>query len=135
MTDRGDVDLRIQDFDRTVTVTDEKALEGALQVRYSDANSFWLTRDHDKKPAISILVRGDLACLHYFPSESHPGFVSVSSVQNPQGSGATLFFMDSPEQQQEILNKYVVPFSEALQTAREFFVRKELPSCIEWTEL
>jgi hypothetical protein len=127
--------LRVDDFNHTVMVSDEEALERALRVRYADANSFWLTHDHEKNPAVSILVRGELAYVHYFPSESHPGFASVGSCENVARAGSTIFFMDSVNQEQEILNASVVPFSKALKAATEFFSHKELPSCLEWTEL
>ena len=51
----------------------------------------------------------------------------------PQGT--TLFFMDSPDQEQEVLNSSVVPFSKAIEVANEFLFSEEMPRAIKWFEL
>jgi len=127
--------LRIQDFENTRNADDVNELERALRVRHDDANSFWLSHGKETKPALSILVRGDLAYLHYFPDDSHPGFSSIGAVRELKRDGTTTFFLDTPEQEQEIVNSSIVSFSEAVKVAKEFFISKDLPEAIKWFEL
>ncbi len=127
--------VRIQDFAAITNVNTISELEQLLQKRYcNDANSFWLSHNDESKPSMSLLVKGDIAYLHYFPSESHPGFASSRNDENLI-DGTTIFFLDSPDQEQEILNSSVVSFAQALKAATEFFYSKNLPKSINWSEL
>lgn len=127
--------LRVQDFTSTIQVGNVDELETALQRRFDGVNSFWLSHSEGTKPSLSILVRDDLACLHYFPDDSHPGFSSIGEVARLKPSGTTIFYMDNPDQEQEILNTAVIHFVRAIEVAREFFACKDLPSAIKWFEL
>jgi hypothetical protein len=128
--------LRVQDFESVTTANSVEQLEEALQKRYRDGvNSFWLSHDAETKPSISMLMKSDLAYLHYFPNDSHPGFASVGTVSELPQHKATTFFLDSPDQAQEILNSSIVPLSKALEVAKEFFASKDLPGHIKWSEL
>lgn len=127
--------LRVEDFYDDCDVTSAVELESALQKRYGSANSFWLSHDREKYPSISLLVKGDLATVTYFPHDDHPGFTSVGNIEGLDPDGVTVFYLDSPTQEQEVLNASVVPFSTALEVAKEFFRSKELPRAIKWFEL
>jgi hypothetical protein len=127
--------VRIQDFESTRNAKDVNELERALRSRHGDANSFWLSHGEETKPALSILVRGDLAYLHYFPNDSHPGFASIGTVRELKPDHTTTFFLDTPDQEQEIMNNSIVSFSEAVQAAKAFFISKDLPAAIRWVEL
>ncbi len=98
-------------------------------------NSFWLSHSDGTKPSLSMLVRGDLACLHYFPDDSHPGVSSIGEVAALKPGGTTIFFIDNPDQEQEILNSSVIHFAKAIEVAKEFFACKGLPRSIKWFEL
>jgi hypothetical protein len=44
-----------------------------LKKRYGDdVNEFFIAGE-DRYPLLSILVRGSVACLHFFPQAAHPG--------------------------------------------------------------
>ena len=82
-----------------------------------------------------ILVNNELANLTYFPPGKHPGFQSQGSIPGLDVGGFSKFFMNSPDQLQEIMNDQVVPFSAAVKAAKEFLERDELPKSINWLEL
>jgi hypothetical protein len=110
--------------------------QAVLEKRYGpDANSFWIWHYEEKNPAISLLVRGNLSCIHYFPYEGHPGFVSVGTVESLDKDGFTSFRFETVEQEQEIWNPHVISASAGISAARDFFSSKDLPKSIEWKEL
>jgi hypothetical protein len=80
-------------------------------------------------------VNGDLACVHY----SRPTRILDFFRSEPSGAlkpdETTIFFLDTPEQEQEMPNSSVIQFSEAVEVVKDFFRSKELPKSIEWFEL
>ena len=92
--------MRITDFDTPFLdsapdVTARLEIESVLKKR-DDAgmNCFWLSHGTEKFPAINIMVNGDLAYVHYFPEERHPGYASVGGLSNLTRGGITNFFHD-----------------------------------------
>jgi hypothetical protein len=130
------MNMRIWDFEGAHEASNISQLETVLQKRYRlGVNGFWLSHDNERYPCVSLLVNGDLACLHYFPTEPHPGFLSQGSLQELNPDEWTIFFLDNPDQEQEMPNSSVIHFSKAVEVARDFFSSKELPISIEWLEL
>jgi hypothetical protein len=127
--------MKLEDFASVVDVRSEEDLETVLRKTYeNDANAFWMSHNSSKYPVLSVLVRGELACLHYFPKDRHPGFRSVGEVAQLKRSGTSTFFTRRAEKQ-EVLNDSIVPFSAALTVAKEFFHGDDLPKSIRWFEL
>jgi hypothetical protein len=133
--------MKISDFDfvdltSVRDVTTRLEIDAALSKR-DDAgmNSFWLSHGIQEFPAINIMVNGELAYVHYFPEERHPGYASVGNLSHLPRGGITNFFHDPGSEPFDILNEAVVPFSEALKVAQEFAVSKDLPKCISWNSL
>ena len=128
--------MKIQDNESERNVTSSRDIEAALSKRQrSGRNSFWLSHGAEPYPVINILVKGELAYLEYFPSESHPGFISVGRSPDLMPGGRTAFFPDDTNETLEIMNEAVVPFSDALRAAQEFAISRTMPKCIQWFEL
>jgi hypothetical protein len=128
--------MRIQDNGSNSNFTKPLDIEAALCKRDgAGRNSFWLSHGDELYPVINILVNGDLAYLEYFPSEDHPGFISVGRSPNLSPGGYTSFFPDDTNETLQIMNAAVVSFSDALKAAQEFANSGTLPKCIEWFEL
>jgi hypothetical protein len=127
--------MRVDDSKGTYQTRTSSELETVLQKRYGPGvNSFWLTHDGEKYPAVALLVKGDLACLHYFPKDSHPGFLSIGSAEELTPDEATIFQLDNLDQA-EMPNSSVVHFHQAVEAAKDFFASKELPKSVQWIEL
>jgi hypothetical protein len=110
--------VRVQDFERVRDANSDEAIESALAERYgSGVNSLWLCHGGAKYPALALLVRADLASLHYFPRERHPGFRSVGVVEGQEPGESTAFCVTSLNDEQPIPNGSIVPFSTALSAA------------------
>lgn len=128
--------MRIQDFERVYDASGNDAIDSALTKRHgSGVNAFWLSHGSSKYPALLILVNGELASLHYFPKDRHPGFRSVGKVEGLEPGGTTTFFMNNVNEPEQILNDSIVPFSTALKAAKEFSASADLPPSVEWFEL
>jgi hypothetical protein len=128
--------LTIEDLDGKHEASSLAEFQIVLEARYGpDANSFWISHDGEKNPVISLLVKGNLSCIHYFPYEGHPGFVSVGTVEGLDREGFTTFRFETLEQEEEIWNHHVILASASMSAAKDFFISKELPKSIEWTEL
>jgi hypothetical protein len=68
----------VQEFDSTHNVNNPADIEAVLSKRHrTGVNSFWSGQRAAGFPAIAIMVNGDLAHVHYFPKEGHPGVASV----------------------------------------------------------
>lgn len=126
----------VEDFEQVEEVNDVDTLERKLSVRYANAaNSFTLSHGRKREPVLLILVRGELANLHYFPRRRHPGFQSTGTVAGLDLEGSTIFFITNAAERQEVLNRSVVPVSLAVQAAKEFLVSEELPQSVQWEEM
>jgi hypothetical protein len=124
----------IEDYDTEYIVTKPEEIEAALSKRYPGGiNSFWLYRGPEQFPSINVSVKGDLAYVHYFPREGHPGFASVGNA-DPRSSETSIFFI-RPTEKIWVLNSTLVPFSDALKAAHEFAVSDTAPGCIQWNSL
>jgi hypothetical protein len=128
--------MKIEDLQDIYVANSPSELEVILLKRYGPGvNSFWLSHNNEKHPSIGLLVTGDLAVLHYFPSEGHPGFVPAARVATLNTEETTIFSVNTVEEELEVSNQIVTLFSIALSAAKEFLVSKELPSSIKWLEL
>jgi hypothetical protein len=128
--------MRIQDYDSVCDVAKPADIEAALHKRHgAGRNAFWLSHGAELFPAINIMVKGDLAHVHYFPEERHPGFASAGRLPGLKPKGDTVFFMNSSNEPVEIMNSAVVRFSDALKAAQEFAISATMPKCIQWFDL
>ena len=128
--------MRIRDFSSEQVVKAAEEFETILQHRFDEgANSFWLYPADEDVPSLLILAMNDLASLHFFPNQEHPGFSSIGDIEGLDPNGTTVFYMDGMNAPQDMNNDTIVPFEKAVEAAKEFFVNGELPNCIEWREL
>jgi hypothetical protein len=130
--------MEVEDFSGTHSVYSIAQLEQLLGERFKDQeNEFWLRADKSDHPALSIIVKGNLAAVHYFAKEGHAGHVSIGGKMNLDPKKMTKFAIGSLDSGDTIHvpNHLIVPFSEALDVAKEFFHSQELPHSIEWFEL
>ncbi len=98
-------------------------------------NGLWLSLEEPADVSMSILIKENLADAPYFPKRRHPGFHSLGRIVSPRG-GTTRFRVDSPLQEQPILNYAIIPLSAAIAAARQFFAEpSKKPKAIEWFEL
>jgi hypothetical protein len=116
----------------TYEVSDEVELGRVLSVHYKDdANEFLISHDGEKHPVIALSVAGELAALHYFPRERHPGYQSVGELQ--PGRELPRFYFGG--ELAEAYKPSIVPFAVAVAVVKEFLSSNELPKGVKWMAL
>ena len=125
--------MLVVDFDGQHQVVDEDALDKQLSRRSSaGVNHFWLYFDEEEYPWLAIAVKQDIACVHFFPKEGHPGFQSVGSTS----ANETITFYMTADDTIEVPQTAVVPINLAMIAAHEFMHgHGERPSAVKWLEL
>lgn len=128
--------MRVDGYGRTWQVEDVADLEKALAWRDSRGGGlFWLSQDGGF-PTLAIRVSGDVADLHFFPEDGHPGFRCLGGVSLPEDGMTKLVFEGcDPEDGEETPNRFIVPLERAISVAREFLGRQQMPSAVSWFEL
>jgi hypothetical protein len=127
--------MRIEDFDSKHDVTSPTEIAAALSKRdRRGINSFWLSHGAEERLYIQIMVKGELAYVHYFPKHRHPGFQSVAKAPGPRPNETSIFFL-YPNERVWVLNSTLIPFSDALKVAQEFAISTAMPKCIRWNSL
>jgi Immunity protein Imm1 len=129
--------MKIQNMSDTIFYTSSSVdAEKILLKRYNQGvNAFLIFHEPKEKPLLLILVKNQIANLHYFPDGEHPGYISVGDIPPLPAQDYTIFFMNSPKEEEHISNDAIVPFADAFAAAKEFLVSTELPHSIEWFEL
>jgi hypothetical protein len=129
--------MELDDFGGSRNVRSIAQLEQVLRARSTDQlNEFSLTPDSSDYPRLWIFVRGDLAAIYYIPrDDGRAGYVSVGGKMNLNPKEMTTFAIGDAGETIDVLNDSIVPFSEALEAAKEFFHSQEMPRSIKWLEL
>jgi hypothetical protein len=97
-----------------------------------EANTFTLCTENATFPFMIMMVKNDAASLYCVLEEEQAGFMSIGQFSDEEGN--TVFYADTGEEN-EVSNRYCLPFSKALNVCKEFFETLRLPTCIEWEEL
>jgi hypothetical protein len=131
--------MRIDGHHREWSAADETALEQVLRFRDRvGGGQFWLSHDDGSYPAVAIRVSGDVADVHYFPFEGHPGFRALASPAGPDhGRNTTTLVYEGcdPSSGEESPVEFILPVDTAVSLAREFFRTRTRPSGASWFEL
>jgi hypothetical protein len=130
------VPMIVTDFDGAASVRSQKELERRLTfIREGEYGSFILTY-RKGGPSLWIHVRKVVAYLHYFP---HPDYLIHAGYQ---ATGMTPPRCKRPVRFRLIGGENItmppatlVPFSDAVAAAKEFFKHPGLPPSISWLEL
>ncbi len=112
------------------------------------ANEFIISSDSDAQyPCLSVLVNGNFAYLLYMPFDSSMGAGFQAYGEDEDGfeldpDDITVFYINTPTEEQEISNEYVCSREKAIEVILAFMKYDEwpthyedLPDCVEWEEL
>jgi hypothetical protein len=134
--DTNGAPLRVEGYHQTWSITDDASLDACLSWRDEHGGAiFWLAHD-DEYPTLAIRATGDLADIHYFPSEGHPGFRCLGGDGLPEGGMTTLVFPGcDPATGEQNPNEFIVHFETARLAARDFFHSLRMLPSASWFEL
>ena len=129
--------MRIQNYQDVWEVRSAVELEAILVKKpQSDVNEYWLSHGEEKYPAISLLVKGEIASLSYLPEGGHPGYVSAGKVPGLDLFENTQFSTTRNRADDvSVSNQHVIPSSDAVAAAKEFLISTDLPKNVEWSKL
>jgi hypothetical protein len=129
--------MKVVDINGVYEPTNIHELETILMKTCGNGfNSFWLSHEGEEYPTLSLLVKDNLATLNYLPKEYDAGFRSVGRVPGLKPGDTTTFSINTNRADDLIVqNDAVLPFSTALQAAKEFFFSKDLPRSVDWLQL
>ena len=129
--------MNVGDFGGDHSVQSIAQLEERFGVRFKgEQNQFALSPDSSNYPLLLIYVRGDLAVIYYIPEDGDAGYVSLGGKMNLDPKEWTIFSIHRSDSDSiDVSNESIVPFSEVLKVAKEFFHSQELPRSIEWRQL
>jgi len=100
-----------------------------LEACFQQENEIWCSQTEESKyPCLSILVQGDQAVVNYFAEEDGEMFASFGD-ENAED------MVQFCEGQYEIAAYQVIPATDAMKCALEFFHSQDIPDCIDWEEL
>lgn len=91
-------------------------------------DEMWVSREGEQYPCLSILVKGEYACVHYFEDEEGDVWQSLGEFEE----GIT--FLAGGEAW-EAPADVIIPIEKALDCMEEFCDTKKRPKCIRWGEL
>jgi hypothetical protein len=128
--------VRLADFHAVRELDSIKDALQAMRVRDSrGCNSFWLTRGDSEHPQLAVLVKNDLACVHHFPKKSGVSYQSVGTLGAMIGDNTTRFFISAENDEVEVLNTAIVPFTVALEAVEHFLHTGDRLPSMDWLEL
>lgn len=127
----------IIDLDMTQELKDIFELEAFLRRRnHENLNAFKLHHGNVLFPMLDILVKGELAALHYFVEGDDAGYCSTGNKVGLNLAESTSFSIsENHGDDVEVLNDAILPFADAVTAAKEFFFFKGLPESIQWLKL
>jgi len=127
--------MRIVDFKGVTETESIEQLETILRRRSeNDYNMFSLSHTNEEYPCLEIPVKGGIAALFYMPKEFDAGLRSMGRMPGIKRQEVSIFHLSTGEEL-PVINDAVLPFSAALNAAKEFFLSKSPPQSIEWFEL
>ena len=112
-----------------VAQTLEQAVDGV--------NEFFIVAEHTMFPHLHILVKGDYAVVDCVPNETDAGLMAFSdnTPTDLPPDGISIFYTNTPTEEIEFYNDYVIPKTLAWTVVKDFVETGEMSSCVEWEEL
>lgn len=129
--------MNIDDFDGSTIISNEADLLDRIKsVRNGKYGAFMMYDIAKPYPALSIQINDDVAYLHYFPSDDHPGYQPQGMA--PKSCDESVYFLQTTGLHSDgfdMPNSTLVSTDMAYTAAVEFFRSSDLPQSIFWSEL
>ena len=110
-------------------------LYAILKKRYgNNANEFWISYN-EKVPCLGVMVKDKYAYIQYFPDKDSAGFVGMTNDSDLPLDEIVIFYTNTINEEIEVFNEMVVPFSKAEEVIVEFYNNSTMSECLKWNEL
>ena len=128
--------MRINDFDGSFETDDVEAVIERIRNKRRDKYGAFHLCANEEYPYVALHVNGDVAYLHYFPSDGHPGFQSTLVDGNAVDADIHFLNLDGTEAGAfDMPRSTLISLDDAITAVREFARDGQLPPSIAWFEL
>ncbi|NBI09351.1 hypothetical protein D1641_04860 [Colidextribacter sp. OB.20] len=112
-------------------------VQRTLDQSVDGVNEFFIRQEHTMYPHLIVLINGLYAYVTCVPTEEAAGTQAFSdeSETDLDPDGISIFYTNTPSEEIEIYNDYVISKDLAVQVVKEFVETGRLSSCVEWEEL
>lgn len=127
--------MKIYDFYGVYDCKNEEDLLKFLSIRSKNLSNEYELRNNLDFPYMTIMVKEDLACVHFFKDENDCGSFAYISENKFDIDGFTTFNIGSEDAETIVSNKMVIPIEKAYIIAKDFFQTNRKSEKINWFEL
>ena len=108
-----------------------------LEQTVDGVNEFYIAAEHTMFPYLAVLEKDDYAYVHCVPNETGGGLIAFSAdtPTDLPPDGISIFYTNTPTEEIEIYNDYVIPKTLAWNFVKDFVETGKMSSCVEWDEL
>ena len=112
-------------------------VEETLAQSINGVNEFFIVKEHTMFPYLTVLVNGAYAYVTCVPTEEAAGSSAFSDdvETDLDPDGISIFYTNTPSEEIEIYNDYVIPKSLAVQIVKDFVESGRMSDCVQWDEL
>lgn len=112
-------------------------LEKTLAQSVNGVNEFFIVKEHTMFPYLTVLVNGAYAYVYCVPTEEAAGSLAFSddAETDLDPNGISVFYTNTPSEEIEIYNDYVIPKKLAEQIVKEFAETGRMSERVQWDEL
>lgn len=100
----------------------------------NDSNEFELRTD-SQYPFLTVLVKKEFACVHFFEDESDCGYYAYLDNHENIREEYIVFNMGSEDSETEISRDLIIPLKQAYIVAEDFFLTNKMSPQVKWFEL
>ena len=93
-------------------------------------NEVWVSSNEKPYPCLSVLIKGQYACVHYFKNDEGDVWQSCGNFNKE-----VTFFAGEGDREWVAPGYVIVPLEKAISCMEEFCDTFERPNCIEWEAL
>ena len=129
--------IKINHFGGKALCTTWDEVAQTLEQTVDGVNEFFIVAEHTMFPYLAVLVKGDYAVVDCVPNETDAGLMAFSddTPTDLPPDGISIFYTNTPTEEIEFYNDYVIPKTLAWAVVKDFVETGEMSNCVEWEEL
>lgn len=112
-------------------------LEEALAQSVDGVNEYFIVKEHTMFPYLTVLINGPYAHVYCVPTEEAAGSLAFSEDTETglDPDAISIFYTNTPTEEIEIYNDYVIPKELAVQVVKDFAENGAMSDRVQWDEL
>lgn len=131
---REDIFMTVYEFNGKTKCNNPSELQEVLLHRSKNNSNEFELRTESEYPILTILIKEEFACVHYFENETdcgHYAYVDNNGIEEEY----IIFNIGDENSETEISKNLVIPVEQAYIAAGDFYNTKEKSTKLKWFEL